>query len=117
MCPDSFVFRSVPEGVTVSIRCSNLSPYLYGGTIYAKCGAYGVWEGMDLSQCTFKNTPIDYIFIIGSIESTNFGTIPVSYIYYSIYMVFCNLHCKYVCVYVVFAAKYTKWIILQSICI
>ena len=78
MCPDSFIFRSVPEGVTVSIRCSNLSPYLYGGTIYAKCGANGVWEGMDISQCTFKNTPIDYIFILGSIEGSNFGTIPVS---------------------------------------
>ena len=91
MCPDSFVFRSVPEGVTVSIRCSNLSPYLYGGTIYAKCGANGVWEGLDISQCTFKNTPIDYIFILGSIESTNFGTIPVS-----LYIIIFDYYCIYI---------------------
>ena len=36
----------------------------------AKCGANGIWERMDISQCTFRNTTVDYIFILGNTENT-----------------------------------------------
>ena len=94
-CPNSFIFKSVPSGVTVSLRCFTLSSYLHGGSVTAKCGANGIWERMDISQCTFRTTTVDYIFILGNTENTIANPMDTQVIIQFILFIYIYIYCPH----------------------
>ena len=99
VCPQSFFFpRGVPKTLArtqARMSCSELDDsFLPDGSITALCSNDGMWDPLDMSQCTFrKDAPVVAVAVVET-PLTMIVSIPisnisiVSYVYIYIYIIY-----------------------------